>query len=152
MSGKNRCDSKPCAGGCPCSKAGTLCDSACHMGNLGNQYCAVFSVVCLFTFFLTVDQKFLKITKSFLSRTNKFSKKRALDFSIQCIHFEKKVDKQTKEKTAQCLRQKISKTQMKRPIISQNIYTFPTQQKIQNLKSSSGVTMAGFGKNRPKSF
>jgi len=32
MSGKCRCDSKPCAGGCPCSKAGSLCTSACHMG------------------------------------------------------------------------------------------------------------------------
>ena len=32
MSGKCRCDSKPCAGGCPCSKAGALCGSACHIG------------------------------------------------------------------------------------------------------------------------
>lgn len=29
---KCRCDSKPCAGGCPCSKAGSLCTPACHMG------------------------------------------------------------------------------------------------------------------------
>ena len=32
MGGKCRCDSKPCAGGCPCSKAGDLCGTACHMG------------------------------------------------------------------------------------------------------------------------
>jgi len=33
MATKCRCDSKPCAGGCPCSKAGNLCTAACHMGN-----------------------------------------------------------------------------------------------------------------------
>jgi len=32
MVAKCRCDSKPCAGGCPCSKAGSLCTPACHMG------------------------------------------------------------------------------------------------------------------------
>jgi len=32
MSGKCRCDSKPCAGGCPCSKAGVECGNNCHMG------------------------------------------------------------------------------------------------------------------------
>jgi len=32
MAAKCRCDSKPCAGGCPCSKAGSLCTPACHMG------------------------------------------------------------------------------------------------------------------------
>jgi len=29
---KCRCDSKPCGGGCPCFKAGTVCHAACHMG------------------------------------------------------------------------------------------------------------------------
>eukprot|EP00092_Neocalanus_flemingeri_P035736 GFUD01038909.1.p1 GENE.GFUD01038909.1~~GFUD01038909.1.p1 ORF type:complete len:594 (+),score=205.46 GFUD01038909.1:50-1783(+) len=32
MATKCRCDSKPCAGGCPCSKAGSMCGDACHMG------------------------------------------------------------------------------------------------------------------------
>ena len=32
MTNKCRCDSKPCAGGCPCSKAGQMCGPACHMG------------------------------------------------------------------------------------------------------------------------
>jgi len=32
MSGKCRCDSKPCAGGCPCSKSGVECGASCHMG------------------------------------------------------------------------------------------------------------------------
>ena len=32
MAAKCRCDSKPCAGGCPCSKAERLCGPACHMG------------------------------------------------------------------------------------------------------------------------
>ena len=32
MSVKCRCDSKPCAGGCPCYKAGSQCNSSCHLG------------------------------------------------------------------------------------------------------------------------
>ena len=45
MAGKCRCDSKPCAGGCPCYKAGTECGDSCHLGKqwssvpcLNNQY------------------------------------------------------------------------------------------------------------------
>ena len=32
MTVKCRCDSKPCAGGCPCYKAGSQCNSSCHLG------------------------------------------------------------------------------------------------------------------------
>ena len=32
MATKCRCDIEPCAGGCPCSKAGNMCTNACHMG------------------------------------------------------------------------------------------------------------------------
>ena len=32
MATKCRCDSEPCAGVCPCSKAGNMCTNACHMG------------------------------------------------------------------------------------------------------------------------
>lgn len=40
---KCRCDSKPCAGGCPCSKAGSHCTPSCHMGKAWD------SVPCLNT-------------------------------------------------------------------------------------------------------
>ena len=51
MAGKCRCDSKPCAGGCPCYKAGSECGDSCHLGKqwssvlcLNNQYGAKVSL------------------------------------------------------------------------------------------------------------
>ena len=42
MSGKCRCDSKPCAGGCPCSKAGQVCGGACHGGKVKEMFHCIF--------------------------------------------------------------------------------------------------------------
>ena len=48
MTTKCRCDSKPCAGGCPCSKAGNMCLEACHGGKVSYIYIVNYNLQMVF--------------------------------------------------------------------------------------------------------